>query len=77
MVAAPFEGILAHQLVRGWMDQAYAPFVPLDLDQPPQQLRRSSIVGAGNLEAPIKMHGPGAVLVIAKWLDRKSSEVGL
>jgi hypothetical protein len=59
------------------MDQAHASVIPLHGDQTPEQLGWRAVVGAADLEAPVEMHGPVAVLVVAKRLDREDAEVGL
>src|SRR5450432_405059 len=59
------------------MDQAHASVIPLHGDQTPEQLGWRAVVGAADLEAPVEMHGPVAVLVVAKRLDREDAEVRL
>src|SRR5438093_13636005 len=51
--------------------------VLLDVDRAAEPARRRGVVGAGDFDTAVEMHGTGAVVVIAKGLERQRSEMRL
>jgi hypothetical protein len=53
------------------IEQAHMQPIPLHADHPPDPSRRRAVICRFNLDAPIKVHGAFAVLVIAKRFERQ------
>jgi len=51
--------------------------VPLDGERAAEPARRRRVVGAGDFDVAVEMHGARPVLVVAKRLERQRSEVRL
>src|SRR5207253_11346989 len=51
--------------------------VPLDGDRAAEPARRRGVVGAGDFDTAVEMHGARAVVVVAKGLERQRSELRL
>ena len=65
VAAAGLAPMLAEECPGRGIEQADVVVVPLDGDLAPEPARRRGVVGAGDFDAAVEMHGPGAVLVVA------------
>ena len=77
MAPARLPAMLAEQQAGGGIEQPDVVVVPLDGDVAAEPARRRRVVGAGHFDAAVEMHRAGAVLVVAKGLDRQRPEVRL
>jgi hypothetical protein len=69
--------MLAEQEAGGGIEEADMMLVPLDGDLAADPPGRRSVVGRGDLDAAVEMHGAGAVRVVAKGLEGQRPEVRL
>ena len=77
VVALLLAHVLAQQLARLRVEDADVKPVPLDREPPSDVARRQVVVGPGDLDAAIEMHGAVAELVVAEGFDRKRQQVRL
>ena len=74
MPAAGRAQVLAKQFAGAGVEQPDVGPVPLDVDAAADPARRCGVVGRGDLDAAVEMHGALAVLVVAKRFERQSHE---
>ena len=65
--------VLAKQGAGRGVEEPDVAIVPLDGDRAAAPARRRGVVGAGDFDTAVEMHGTGAVVVIAKGLERQRS----
>ena len=65
--------VLAEELAGAGVEQADVEVAPLDVDAAADPARRRAVVGGGDLDAAVEMHGAVAVLVVA---DRQDVRTG-
>ena len=66
--------VLAEQLAGAGVEQADVEVVPLHVDAAADPARRRAVVGRGDLDAAVEVHGAAAVLVVAERLERQRAE---
>ena len=72
---SPLAPVLAEQLAGRRIEEADVVVVPLHGDHAPEPARRRGVVGAGDLDAAVQVHGAGPVLVVAKGLQGQGPQV--
>jgi hypothetical protein len=74
VAAALLPQVLAQQLATERVDQSHVRGIPLHVNPASDPARRRAIVGGLDFDAAVQMHGPLAIEVIAKRLDRQRQQ---
>ena len=68
--------MLAHELARRGIEEPHRDVRPLHLELPTDPAQRRAVVGRLDFDAAVEVHGPHAVAVVAKRLERDRPQGG-